>query len=614
MTSPEPVPPLLALEDVRVAEDGRTALDGVSLSVARGEIHAVVGNQGAGKSALVKLVAGLLPRTGGRMLFDGKAVDRHSPGNAQRLGILTLHQEPGLLPHLGAVENVFMNRETRSLLFFNDRKRMRERLLAAFREIHLDVDPDRPIRHYDTAVQQLIEIAKLACFPSRLVVVDDPASRLRPGDLETLQYLLSVLRQNGTTVLYVTSSMEEVFHFASRLTVLDRGKVIETSEISTMDENQLVQLTYAQLFSRRKLEKNNLELAYLNNLNRNIINNIPIPIVVADSRGEITLVNRCLEGLSQAPTAGLLHTEVASFLKLPAAQAEALARDIAARRHHEIRGWRLATRAGPAPVDMHVYPILDDEQSFAGTIYLLDMKESHELFATQVELFDSYQQNRRAIWEIVHEVNNPLGIILNYLTLIRASPSIADVRAHAEIMGRELKRVQRLFGRLARSNPEPRRQECRAVLRDVVGEVLTLLRPNMGEMVSLALSLESDICVTLEPDLLKQVVLNLVLNAIEAMPGGGTLSISQGCLSRDGTQLATLTVHDTGVGIPTGDIERVFEPFFTTKSEEEARGLGLSLSRDILSKAGGLIEVTSRLGSTSFTVYIPSADPGCTSG
>jgi two-component system NtrC family sensor kinase len=181
-------------------------------------------------------------------------------------------------------------------------------------------------------------------------------------------------------------------------------------------------------------------------------------------------------------------------------------------------------------------------------------------------------------------------------------------------MGRELKRVQRLFGRLARSNPEPRRQECRAVVRDVVGEVLTLLKPNMGEKVSLVLSLDSDICVTLEPDLLKQIVLNLVLNAIEAMPGGGSLSIGQGCLSRDGTQFATLTVHDTGVGIPAGDIERVFEPFFTTKSDEEARGLGLSLSRDILSKAGGLIEVTSRPGSTSFTVYIPSTDPGCTSG
>lgn len=614
MTSPDPAHPLLLLEGLSAAADGRPSLDGVNLAVARGEIHAIVGNQGAGKSTLVKVIAGLLPKTGGSFQYDGRPVERHSPGNARRLGILTLHQEPGLLPGLSAVENVFMNREERKLLFFNDRRRMRERLLEAFRTIHLEVDPERPIRHFDSSVQQLIEIAKLACFPSPLVVVDEPASRLRPEDLEKLQYLLSVLRQNGTTILYVTSSMEEVFHFASRLSVLDRGKVIETSEISSMDESQLVQLTYAQLFSRRKLEKSNLELAYLSNLNRNIINNIPIPIVVADSRGSIMLVNRCLEGLAQVPTSRLLHTGIAAFLKLTAAQAEALARDIAARRHHEIRGWRLATGAGPAPVDLHVYPILDDDQSFAGTIYLLDMKESHELFAAQMELFDSYQQNRRAIWEIVHEINNPLGIMLNYLTLIRSSSSIGEIQSSAEVMDRELKRVRRIFGRLAGSGPESRRQECRASLRDVVGEVLALLKLNMNERVALTLSMEEDICVPLEPDLLKQVILNLVMNGIEAMPEGGSLSIRQGCLARDGVQFATLAVHDTGVGIPAENLQRVFEPFFTTKSDEEARGLGLSLSQDIVSRAGGFIEVQSEPGGTSFTVFIPSTDPACTSG
>ncbi len=444
--------------------------------------------------------------------------------------------------------------------------------------------------------------------------MDEPAARLRPEDMETLQYLLSVLRQNGTTILYVTSSMEEVFHFASRLSVLERGRIVDTSEISRMDENQLVQLTYAQLLSRSRLERSNLELAYLNNLTRNVINSLPIPIVVADSRGEVILVNRCLESLAQLKHAEVLHTQVSAFLKLQPLQAEALARDVAARRHHEIRGWRLVTASGLAPVDLHVYPILDEEQSFAGTIYLLDTKESHELFSAQMELFDSYQQNRRAVWEIVHEVNNPLGIMLNYLTLIRSSSSIDEIRANAEIVGRELKRVRRIFGRLSGGGREARGQECRAVLREVVAEVLALLRPNVDKRVTLALSMDGELCVSLEPDLLKQVVLNLVLNGVEAMPDGGTLAISQRCVARDGGTFAMLTVHDTGVGIPADNLPRLFEPFFTTKPGEEARGLGLSLSRDIVSNAGGLIEVESRPGSTSFTVVLPAPGAACTTG
>jgi two-component system, NtrC family, sensor histidine kinase AtoS len=614
MTSADAADPVLLLEKLSVDADGRALLKDIGLRVLAGEIHAVVGNQGAGKSTLVKVIAGLVPRTGGSFFFDGRPVDRHSAGNAQRLGILTLHQEPGLLPGLSSIENVFMNREIRKFLFFNDRRRMRQQLVEAFRSIHLDVDPDRPIRHFDGPVQQLIELAKLACFPSRLVVIDEPSSRIRPEDVETLQYLLSVLRQNGSAALYVTNSMEEVFNFASRVSVLDHGEIVETSEISNIDKNQLVQLTYASLFSRKKLEKSNLELFYLNNLNRSIINNIPIPIVVADSQGSIILVNRCLESLAQVSAAGLLNTDIAAFLHLEPGPSADLARDIGGRRHHEILGWQLATGAGSAPVDLHVYPILDEDQSFTGTICLLDVKDSREHFAAQMDLFDNHQQNRRAIWEIVHEINNPLGIMLNYLTLIRSSSSLDEIRSNAEVMGRELKRVRRIFSRFAGTGAEARPEAAHTSLRDAVTEVLSLLKMNLHERISLAISMEGNFIVPIEQDLLKQVILNIVLNAIEAMPDGGALSIRQGCVVRQGTGFATLAVHDTGVGILPENLDRVFEPFFTTKSDSEARGLGLSLSKDILSRFGGFIEVESSGGGTAFTVFIPSKDVDCTSG
>jgi nitrogen-specific signal transduction histidine kinase/ABC-type branched-subunit amino acid transport system ATPase component len=614
MTSPEAADPILLLERLSANVDGRPVLKDVTLRVAPGEIHAVVGSQGSGKSTLVKVIAGLVPRTAGRFLFDGRPVDRHSPGNAMRLGILTLHHEPGLLPGLSAVENVFMNREVRKFLFFNDWRRMRAQLASALRSIQLDLDMERPIRFLDAPVQQLLEYAKLACFPSRLVVVDPPAARVRPEDVEKLQYLLSVLRQNGTTVLYVTTSTEEVFHFASRVTVIDHGEVVESSEISNIDKRQLVQLTYASLFSRKKLEKNNLELFYLNNLNRNIINNIPIPVIVADSQGSIILANRYFEGIARVSQADILESDIVGFLKLTPAQAELLKKDIDSRRRHELKGWHLVSSAGAAPVDLHVFPILDEEQSFIGTIYLLDVQESRGVFTSQMELFDTYQQNRRTIGEVVHEVNNPLGIMLNYLTLISSSSSLEEIHSNAEVMGRELKRVRRIFSRLAGSGAAAARQERKAKLKDAMGEVLSLLKLNLNERISLSISAGDDFLVPMDPDVLKQVILNIVLNGVEAMPAGGSLSLRQGCVVRDGTGYATLSVSDTGVGIPAENLDRIFEPFFTTKSDRESRGLGLALSKDLLSQAGGFIEVASAAGGTTFTVYIPCKEVTCTSG
>jgi len=614
MTSHEPPEPLLLLDKLTAVVDGHVALKGVTLSVARGDIHAVVGSPGSGKSTLVKVIAGLIPRTGGKLFFDGRPVDKHSAGSALRLGILAVHQEAGLLPGLSSIENVFMNREIRKFLFFNDRRRMKEQLLEAFRAMHLDIDPERPIRYFDGPVQQLIELAKLACFPSRLVIVDEPSSRIRPEDVEILQYLLSVLRQNGATILYVTGSMEEVFNFASRVTVLDHGEVVETSEISNVDKNQLVQLTYASLFSRKKLEKSNLELFYLNNLNRNILNNIPLPVLVADSQGSIILVNKCLESVAQISQADVTGKPIAEFLRLAPKESEALARDVRDRRRHSISGWQLSTLAAQAPVDLHVYPILDEDQSFMGTIYLVDVKDSPDVLAAHREALDGFQQNRRAIWEIAHEINNPLGIMLNYLTLIRSSSSVEEIQSSAAVIGRELKRVRRILSRVTGPGSDAHGKEAQASVRDAVAEVLSLLKLNLNEQITLGISLERDFMVPLEPDLLKQVILNIVLNAVEAMPQGGTLSIRQGCVARDGKGYATLTIHDTGGGIPPENLDRVFEPFFTTKSDTEARGLGLPLSKDIVSRVGGLIEVASAPTGTAITVSIPSKDVDFTSG
>ncbi|HTP59040.1 MAG TPA: ATP-binding protein, partial [Spirochaetia bacterium] len=305
---------------------------------------------------------------------------------------------------------------------------------------------------------------------------------------------------------------------------------------------------------------------------------------------------------------------IAEFLRLTPEESEALARDVRDRRRHSISGWQLSTRAALAPVDLQVYPILDEDQSFMGTIYLVDIKDSPDVLAAHREALDSFQQNRRAIWEIAHEINNPLGIMLNYLTLIRSSSSVEEIQSSAAVIGRELKRVRRILSRVTGPGADARGKEAQASIRDSVAEVLSLLKLNLNEQITLSISLESDFMVPLEPDLLKQVFLNIVLNAVEAMPQGGSLSIREGCVARDGKGYATLTVHDTGGGIPPENLDRVFEPFFTTKSDSEARGLGLPLSKDIVSRVGGLIEVASAPTGTAITVYIPSKDVDCTSG
>ncbi len=606
--------PLLVLENLSAAIGTRRVLRDVHLEVQRGEIHALVGGRGAGKSSLVKVISGCLPRASGAIRFEGRAVERHTPQNALRLGITTLHQEDRLLPEMNACENVFLNREIRRLGVFSDKRRMREATARAFRSIPLAVDPDLPVRFYDSNTQQLILISRIFCFPSRLVVLDEVAGRLTPGDLERLHYLLSVLRQNGVTILYVASDLDEVANFATRVSILEGGTVARTARASNLDEDRLVRLTHASLFSRQKLESSNLELYYLNYLNQNILDNIPVPILVADSKGAVMLANRALLELSRLSREELLRAGTGELLP-EAAGGTGGGHEAAAQDERRLTGRQPPFLREGLRVDILVSPLVDPDGASMGTVFLFSSPGGQAAAAREPGT-RSRPEELRYLAEMSHEINNPLGILLNYLELIRSSGSLEQVHADAEVMGGELRRIKRTLSRYMRSRTdgdgrtEERAARRTASVREAVAGVMALLQLKGEAAGAVQVEMDGDPRLEVEPDLLRQVILNVAMNGIESMPAGGPLAIRVAPTESAGRPWVAIEVRDEGVGIPEEDLERIFEPFFTTKGDPQTRGLGLSLSRDIVSRYGGSIEVESRPGrGSTFRIRLPLVLP-----
>ncbi len=239
MSAPGPAQPLLRLRGLSRRFPGVQALDNVDLDVLPGEVHALVGENGAGKSTLINILAGVLPPSHGTVEMDGRPIVLPTPLAAQNAGISVIFQEFNLLPHLSVAENVFLNREPLRGLRI-DWPTLYARTREALALLDIDLDPRTPVSDLPVAQQQLVEISRALSFRSRLIVMDEPTAALSEREVERLLGLVRSLAEGGTSVLYVSHRLAEVFQVADRVSVLRDGRHILTARTADLTEGEVI--------------------------------------------------------------------------------------------------------------------------------------------------------------------------------------------------------------------------------------------------------------------------------------------------------------------------------------------------------------------------------------
>ncbi len=218
------MPDRFSMRGIRRTFGATTALDGVDLSVASGEICGLVGQNGAGKSTLMAILAGALQPDAGSMTIDGRPYAPKSPIEARRAGVAMIYQELSLAPDLTVAENILLGAEpTRYGLV--DRAQMRAQASAALAQLgYGHMDPDAPAASLTVAAQQIVEIARALAVGSRVLVLDEPTSSLGREDVERLFALLGRLKAQGHAIVYISHFIEEVKAITDRFVVLRDGR------------------------------------------------------------------------------------------------------------------------------------------------------------------------------------------------------------------------------------------------------------------------------------------------------------------------------------------------------------------------------------------------------
>jgi simple sugar transport system ATP-binding protein len=231
-------PPAIDLEHIVKTFGDFQALDNVDLTFAKGEVHALLGENGAGKSSLMNIVAGLYAPDSGTISVSGRPVLISGPAVARRLGIGMVHQHFKLVHKFSVLENVMLSNPNGS--YRNNRASVRDRVLKAAQSVGFSIDLDRTVESLSVAERQRVEILKVLVAGASVVILDEPTAVLTDDESHQLFTAMRGLVASGQhTVIFVTHKLVEALNYADRITVMRGGRIIKTVDPSEVNANEL---------------------------------------------------------------------------------------------------------------------------------------------------------------------------------------------------------------------------------------------------------------------------------------------------------------------------------------------------------------------------------------
>jgi ribose transport system ATP-binding protein len=234
--------PIIQMENIVKDFPGVRALSGVHLEILPGEVHALVGENGAGKSTIIKILMGVHQKTEGKIFVDGKEVEIKSPLHAQSLGLGAVYQDVNLAQHLSVAENFFMGQLPKTSLGTIDYKKMYKETTGTLESINVLVDPKAVINTLSIAQQEMVSIGKVMHQNAKVVIFDEPTALLTNEETDQLFKIIDKLKSEGVGILYISHRMEEIFEICDRVTVFKDGEWVNTVNISDTNEDNLISM------------------------------------------------------------------------------------------------------------------------------------------------------------------------------------------------------------------------------------------------------------------------------------------------------------------------------------------------------------------------------------
>jgi len=262
--------PILRVNSLCKSFLGVKALNDIHFELNKGEVHALLGENGAGKSTFMKILIGLLKADSGSIYFKGEPIENLDVHAIIQKGISMIHQEILMIPELSVAQNIFLAKEV-NRAFFIDEQVINQKTETLLRSMGIDIEVSEKAKNLSIAQLQLVEIAKAVSNEAKVIIMDEPSSALSELEVELLFKIIADLKSKGVSIIYISHKMDEIFQIADRITILRDGKYIATKNTKDLDKSGLISLMVGreikELFTAKELPESEVILK-VENLNK----------------------------------------------------------------------------------------------------------------------------------------------------------------------------------------------------------------------------------------------------------------------------------------------------------------------------------------------------------
>lgn len=232
---------ILGVQNLCKSFSGVRVLDNISFTLEKGEVHALMGENGAGKSTFMKILMGLLTPDSGEIMLDGEKIQHSNVHEMLKKGISMIHQEILMVPELTVAQNIFLGKEIHRFNWLDDDniyKKTRELL----KTLNVNIDAKAKMKHLSIADKQMVEIAKAISNNAKIIIMDEPTSALSDKEVATLFSFIKDLKSQGVAIIYISHKMDEIYQISDRITVLRDGKYIATKSAQELTNKDLISM------------------------------------------------------------------------------------------------------------------------------------------------------------------------------------------------------------------------------------------------------------------------------------------------------------------------------------------------------------------------------------
>lgn len=247
---------ILEVRNVTKLYPGVVALDDVSFDVEQGEILALIGENGAGKSTVIKTIAGAIQPEKGTIRIEGKAYQKLTPAQAKAAGIGVVYQEFNLVPSLSIAENIFLGDQIGGNKFLPDFKSMKRRSEEILSELGVKIDVSTQVQMLSTSQMQIVEIAKALVKNCKVLIMDEPSASIPMAEVGNMFRIVRKLKERGVAVIYISHRLEELFELCDRVTVFRDGKYVVTKNVEEITKKDLIKYMIGRELTEKYPERN----------------------------------------------------------------------------------------------------------------------------------------------------------------------------------------------------------------------------------------------------------------------------------------------------------------------------------------------------------------------